>query len=199
MEVVWDKEQTKLDIANDVYLGYERDAANKLYPKLPKGREDFEDLLAWMRLHAIEAAELYKVPSKAQFSTFLYKHLQIRSLQWFNWVWLPKVQPQTWQHRFSELQGEEDSPNFEIADMSTRPSLRAELNELLSLLTERSKQLLSWLFDIANDAEYQEDLFSSFRSGRLFEFCSYAGIEKAEAASLFAEVKKHAPSCVRSV
>lgn len=136
MPSTWDVNVTRQAIAEDVYLGYEKKAATQLHKRLPLGDESFEDVLAWMRVYAIEAADKFNPnhDAKAKFDTFLYKHLRIKSMQWFNWAWLPKQHPQG----KYVLPFGDDTPQIavhenRIGDMQER--------ELLNSLSEPSRAL----------------------------------------------------------
>lgn len=91
--------QLRNAVAAGDYYGYELRAALDLHPKLPRGQEDLDDVIAWMRLYAIEAADKYdptfvgKLGKTAKFDTYLVRHLRLRSYQWMHWAWLKKNWP----------------------------------------------------------------------------------------------------------
>jgi len=78
----------------DEFFGYELSAAKKLHSKLPCGLVSIEDLLAEVRLWALEAVRMFVPGGKAVFTTLLYKHLTIRSMCYFNSAWAQKSWPQ---------------------------------------------------------------------------------------------------------
>lgn len=194
------KETLRQNVASDVYKGYELAAVNKLYRRLPKGDCPFEDALSEMRLYALEAVELYSEShaQKASFTTFLYKHLQVRSYQWFNYSWLNKNMPKgKWVLSMSTFKDDINENEYDPTQFEENNSIQIQIKELLSKLTVRSKQLLEWMFDVSKDKELGPGLIEAFVSKqRVKAVRNYTGCSTEEVHALLLEVHKLAPRFV---
>ena len=186
------------EISQDVYLGYELHAVKKLFPKLPKNHTTFDDALAWFRLYALEAADMYDPSSAASFTTFLYKHLSIRSHQDFNYAWSKTRQPSSWVFNFSHFERDINGERqWEPARVNCTTGLRWEIGDLLSKMSARSSQLLQWMLDVMTDAQLGPGLLACFESDRnVREVQKYTGLSEDEITTLVDEVRQLAPLTV---
>ena len=147
----WQEQMVQL-LAEGEFDGYLIHAVNKLRPKLPLPLPDFNDLLQQTRVWALEAIDMF-VQADAEFTTFLFKHLNIRSMQWFNYCWMPCNQPSNrWVLAFSLLEGE-DGSNFDPSKMVGKPDLSVTLVRCLKELRPYNKDLFSYFVEFI---EYEE-------------------------------------------
>ena len=139
----WDRDAVMQEIAEDKYKGYELDAAKQLFRRLPTGHESLADVVAWMRYYALEATQKYNPDDArgAKFTTFLYRHWRVRSLQWFNWAWLPKNQPTgKYVGCFSQMSTDADGESIESRLEDPHPpgaDIRAKLSPAAQQLYDK--------------------------------------------------------------
>lgn len=140
----WDPVLATHCLAEGDFVGYIKDAVNKLRPKLPLPLAPYDDFVQEFNIYCIEAIKMYKPELGAQFTTFLYKHFNIRSQQWFNWAWMPKQhEAGKWTYSFGQLQDEEGEGRFDPVGRSN-PIFTAQVSELKAHLTARSRQLFDY-------------------------------------------------------
>lgn len=148
---MWSKREALAQLAEGAFRGYILDAAMQLHPRLPADGTDIEDIIQEMSIYALEAIDAYvEAASRAKFTTFLVKHLRLRSFQWFNWSWLPKNTPKgKFVSQFSVLQDDE-LDTFEPQDYSNRP-LNLDQKAFVQSLSNRSQQIFESLMQSYSD------------------------------------------------
>lgn len=162
---------------------------NKLRPKLPLPLPDYQDLLQETRIWAIEAIERYDDTKGAAFETTLYKHLNIRSMQKFNFSWFSSNQPQNkWVFSFSVLRSEEgkdpDIMEFEDEEIKAK-GIAEKLSERNKELFEYFVKYLDWEAGIG-----ENKLLPAFASDLpITKVAKLTGICHAEVASFISEFK----------
>lgn len=164
MDVSW-RQVMRERVGKGEFAGYEKHIGGKLYRKLPLGVTTFDDVLSEMRMYVIEAIDLYDVDRGAAFETFLYKHLSIRSMQWFNYAWMRKNHPNgKWVYSWSVLaEGAkrklDTEESFDPTSVSEDNSTWLEIREFLGVLTPPSQRILKMLLPLADS-----NLIAAFKS-----------------------------------
>jgi hypothetical protein len=69
------------EIAKDRYKGYELNSAKYILSRFPKNYMEKDDALGEVRSFALEAATLYNPSVGTMFSTFVYRHLNLKAKQ----------------------------------------------------------------------------------------------------------------------
>lgn len=194
------KQEVRDAIASNEYLGYELDAAKKLLPLLPVGHTDFEDVKAEMRFYALEAVELYELGHGTQFSTFLYRHLQLRSMQWKNWAWLKKMHPENaWVQPFSFHESLEQrkgkiSP-YDPTRVSASEYKNMQISEFEMSLSPMSRQTFAKLLE-----KMDYSLLPSFnKKGGTQRIADTIGVTEFEIREFANEVREKASKFIGSL
>jgi hypothetical protein len=156
---MWDRKEARRMLGEGKWDGYLRHAVRKLIHKLPQGLSDrFEYMLQEFRCYALEAIDDFDPENNpnVSFTTYLVKHLSIRSYQWFNWAWLAQNQPRG--HGVYHISAYEDRSGSVFDTPERRCSFpQAEFNELLEVLSESSRVKLIALLHLTD-----EDTLESF-------------------------------------
>lgn len=150
MELQWDRKAALIRLSNGDFDGYIKNAITKLRSKLPLPLASWEDFYQEFSVFCMEAVEMFKPELGAQFTTFLYKHLNMRSHQWFNWAWMPKNHESGhWTYTFSQLSGEGVDGEEKKFDPTSRTNtlFSVELLELKAQLSLRNKELFEYFLD----------------------------------------------------
>jgi hypothetical protein len=196
------KDTLRYQLGQGSFDGYLKDAVNRLQPKLPKDFLSREDMLQGMTVYALEAIRDYNPThhSHAQFTTYLVKHLRVRSLQWFNWAWLPMNHPKDHGIRhLSAYDGPCGSPSDEGFDPEAPPgedpTVELELGELFHAASDRSRQILAYLLAYVDDP-----LIEAFQAQ---DFCirvsSLTGMHRGEIQLFVWEMRELLPTYISSI
>lgn len=187
-------------LAEGKYNGYLISATNKLLKRLPLGHTTFEDCMAWMQVYALEAIDAFDPYKGCRFTTFLYRHLFTRSLADFNYSWNENRQPQgSYVLPFSHFDKDSEY-KLDLTSCEDESELTLEIKDLLSRLSERSRQILSWMFDVVKDSEFGQSLIDCFfHERKVRELREYTGCTVLEIHTLINEVRSTAPDCIRSL
>lgn len=150
MTAVVPADQLRARVAADEFLGYELHATRQLISRLPVDAcYDHQDITAWMRLYALEAADAYNPNSRAKFGTFLFRHLQIRSMQWFNWAWSKYAHPEG--HCILHISALSSEEPFDPVD--THRDFPKEIEELLRLLSPAARSIFDKIIGIGTSRD----------------------------------------------
>lgn len=155
MELQWDRKEALALLSSGEYDGYIKDAITKLRSKLPLPLAPWDDFYQEFSVFCMEAIEKFKPERGAKFTTFLYKHLNLRSHQWFNWAWMPKNhEAGQWTYSFSQLEsrdysGTTEERKFDPADR-TNVLFSVELLELKANLSPRNRELFEYFCSYLN-------------------------------------------------
>lgn len=195
------KDSLRIRLGDGEFNGYILAAMSKLRKRLPIGSElyDWEILRSYMYEWTLEAIDVYNPsPGKsgrvAKFETVLTKHLQIRSLQYFNWSWLKKNQPEgrsVWCFSSYETPGE---GVFDPTFVKTR-EVSVELAELLDSLSPKSRMIMKFLSGLLG-----EDLLNAFASSDYYNQVSVmTGLDSSEVILFVKEIKDVAKKTISSL
>lgn len=200
-EIGWDPDQERLNLAQEKHDGYIWAAAKKLRPKLPLPQPDWVDLKQEMYIWALEAIDMYDPRrSTAKFTTFLTKHLSIRSMQHFNWSWWAKNSPRNsdgtaaWVYSFGQLASDGEKANpLDFSWVRDVQVSALEFGELKDRLTERSKALFEFFSTYVEWEESvgQENLVHAFADIQNAKaVAKLVGLEVCEVEQFISEVRK---------
>ena len=190
----------KLDrkVAEDSYLGYELNAARKLFPRLPVGSVDYDDLLAEIRIWTLEAVRRYDPERRAKFETVLYKHLNIRSLQFFNAIWWPRNWPKNRSIcHFSSFEETRTAPDekFDPTRGEDRKTARMEMREFIKYMSPKSRLIANMVMGIISD-----DLIAAFRMKDGYRTVGkLTGLRPDQVFQFVEEVRNVAPRFISSL
>lgn len=204
MEMEWSLAAERQRLSDGVHDGYLKHAVMQLRSKLPSPVPDWEDLYQTFVLYALEAIESYRTDKGTVFTTWLYSHLRMRSMQMFNTAWQRQNTPaDRWVVNISALKDSsgdsEDPGNVDPTSVRDDQLILAELVEFRQYLKPRSVQLLDYFleyqdWDIKNGTTYLDDaLRSDMRESKISKL---TGIDKAEIKEFFWDLTTSAAACV---
>jgi hypothetical protein len=192
---VWNSELARRDLASGEFDGYIIDAASKLFKRLPRGYQDFDDILQVMRGYTLEAIDDFRQDEHpdTKFTTYLFGHLRMRSLQWFNWAWLPMQHPKgAGVFHFSAYEEFSEDGEFNPSLHIEHNERELEISELLTQLSDRSKEILKCLLGVID-----ENLLEAFYSTNFErEVSRLTGFEAWEVRLFREEMQEDLPKFV---
>lgn len=192
--MAWDPNEAREEIAKGKYYGYEVTSAQRLKRSIPRMHQSLEDLLAEMRLYALEAVERFLPDKNTSFSTFVYKHLYIRCLQYKNSSWLKRAYPK--QKKILSLTAESsddrsDNGQFPLSSNDLSIDFLFEISELKEHLSDASKEVLTTLVN-SDDGNFSKAL----NKRRLTKVARIANLKKRQLKKFVKEVERLAPTYV---
>jgi hypothetical protein len=194
---VWDKEAARVRLAAGDYKGYILDATKKLVRRLPTpSLWDFNDVIQGFTYYALEAIEDYDETRRAKFTTYLVSHLRTRSLQWFNWSWLPMNQPKgAGVFHFSAYEESSEQGEFDPTRVREDVSRNLEMSELLNNLSPKSNHMLKLFLGLIDNK-----LVEAFKSSRYeTEVSRITGFSPEEVRAFVLEMRKVIPKYTSSI
>lgn len=190
MEMEWSIELGRQLLSDGKYDGYLKHAVGMLRAKLPNPVPEWEDLYQSFVIYALEAIDDFRTDRDCKFTTYLFAHLRMRSMQWFNTAWQRQNTPaDRWIVNISALKdysgGSDDDGEKDVDPTSVRDDqlILAELVEFREHLAPRSIQLLDYFldyqeWDIKNKTTYLEDALRS--NDREVKLHKLTGLDRAE-------------------
>lgn len=206
MEMEWSLAAERQRLSNGEHDGYLKHAVNVLRPKLPSPVPEWEDLYQTFVVYALEAIEDYRTDRGCKFTTYLFGHLRMRSMQLFNTAWQRQNTPaDRWIVNISALKdysprGDEDGEQ-DVDPTAVRDDqlILAELVEFRDHLAPRSIQLLDYFlqfqeWDIKNKTTYLDDALNSDQ--RELKLHKLTGLDRAEIREWLWDLTVASAQCV---
>lgn len=196
MDDEWMPELEIQRIAEGSYNGYLGHFVETLRAKLPLPLPDKADLWQDFVGYALEAVEMYDPNNKkgAKFGTFLYKHLSIRSMQWFNYCWMPCNHPTgRWVWNFSLLTSKDDEQFDPLDSKQIAREWREKVEDLIDHLTPRAKQLYNYFIEYMeweNSKRFNDFQKALADENRSSAIAKLTGLQEREVRAFFAECKQ---------
>ncbi|MEM3040535.1 MAG: hypothetical protein QXG97_00740 [Nitrososphaerota archaeon] len=170
------------EVASGKYDGYIIQAANKLTKSLPPGNRDKKEILDEVRTYALEAASWYDSRYEVKFTTFLYKHLQIRCMQYKNYSWLRSRYP-----RGKYVMNETDL-GVDICNWASRRDMKTltklQIQELIEYLSDDAREVFVQLLECLD-----EDIERNLRYRRYSKVSVATGVSEMRISLMCDELK----------
>lgn len=149
----WNADDERQKIANGAYDGYITNYVKSILPKLPHPRPEFSDAFQEFVGYALEAVELFREDRGCTFSTFVYRHLGLRSYQWFNVSWMARNQPKgcfvnTFSQRSEMLDVYNSEKEWDPTRVRDTQQVDTMMGEFKRALTDRARQLFEYFVDL---------------------------------------------------
>lgn len=170
-------------VATGRFLNYEKHAFKRLRRSLPAS-ETNEDLFADVRVMALEASHRFDVDRGGRFESFLYRHLQIKSMEKLRSFWRLRRRPQ-----ILSTKGPDEIP------MERCPSVQAEIAELLSQVSDPTRNIVRKALE-NNTTELRSAL--GMRTWR-FKVGTMLEVSSSSVAAAVAELQREIPRHISSL
>lgn len=192
----WTKEAEQQRIVNKAYEGMEITQVNWMYSRLPIGHTDYDDLVAEVRLWALQAIEVFNPDFNTKFGSFLFGHLRLLSRRHLRAQWSDT--------RRLSVSNVQLASSLDVADGSSRsldrshyfvasPSANMQVGELVHSLTPRSREI----FDLLTKVEDQGKLRDAFYTSRWrSQVSAITGLPASELETFKNEMQHKVPAYV---